>query len=317
MTNVYAYYSSVPKANINWMMFPYIAYGKLTVLQGNPGEGKSTVAIQLCAKLTKAGELPNGEKIEAPVNVVYQCAEDGLADTIKPRLEAAGADCTKVIFICEDEKTLTMDDTRIERVIAETNCRFFVLDPFQAYVSRASDMYHPAKMRKLLRGLARIAERHNCAILLICHMTKAKGKNLHRILGSVDIGAIARSVLLIERDDGDPEIHYITQIKNNLAIMGDPLVFRLGKSGFQWLDSDYIAHPVSGGLKEKYSKCHEAAEMILTLLQDGPMESTKILQLLKEKGISERTAKIAKNDVEAKSFRKGSVWFWSLKNDEG
>ena len=294
MTNVYAYYSSVPKANINWMMFPYIAYGKLTVLQGNPGEGKSTVAIQLCAKLTKAGELPNGEKIEAPVNVVYQCAEDGLADTIKPRLEAAGADCTKVIFICEDEKTLTMDDTRIERVIAETNCRFFVLDPFQAYVSRASDMYHPAKMRKLLRGLARIAERHNCAILLI-----------------------ARSVLLIERDDGDPEIHYITQIKNNLAIMGDPLVFRLGKSGFQWLDSDYIAHPVSGGLKEKYSKCHEAAEMILTLLQDGPMESTKILQLLKEKGISERTAKIAKNDVEAKSFRKGSVWFWSLKNDEG
>jgi Mrp family chromosome partitioning ATPase len=114
---VFEYYSTIHKRDVEWLWYPYIACGKITILQGDPGEGKSTVAIRLSALLSTAGILPDGTRIGNPVNIIYQCSADGLADTIKPRLEMAGADCDRMVHIIEDNECLTLED---KRMILET-----------------------------------------------------------------------------------------------------------------------------------------------------------------------------------------------------
>ncbi len=138
--------ADVQEEEVEWLLYPLIPFGKVTIIQGDPGEGKTTLALQVIAKLTR-GEavLPFDEpgagiesKEEAesdrqPVNVLYQTAEDGLGDTIKPRLNAAGADCSRVLVIDDKEKALTMMDSRLEEAIIETGARLVVLDPIQGY----------------------------------------------------------------------------------------------------------------------------------------------------------------------------------------
>ena len=105
--------------NVEWLWYPFIPYGKITIIQGDPGEGKTTLVLQIIAKLTKGDAIINGESKE-PINIIYQTAEDGLSDTIKPRLVAANADCSKVLVIDDRETPLTMLDMRLEKAIAET-----------------------------------------------------------------------------------------------------------------------------------------------------------------------------------------------------
>lgn len=104
----YEYYSTVMEKQVDWLWYPFIPYGKLTLLQGDPGEGKSTFIINIAAALTTGGMLPNGIKVSEPITVIYQCAEDSLQDTIKPRLVEAGADCNRVAFIVDTDQSLSM-----------------------------------------------------------------------------------------------------------------------------------------------------------------------------------------------------------------
>ena len=93
--------SEVQSQEIEWLWYPFIPYGKLTIIQGDPGDGKTTMVLNLAAKLSKGEALDENMKVTEPVNVIYQTAEDGLADTVKPRLELAGADCERIIVIDE------------------------------------------------------------------------------------------------------------------------------------------------------------------------------------------------------------------------
>ena len=234
---IYDYYSSVIGREIRWLWYPYIPYGKITLLQGDPGEGKSTLALNITALLTCGKRMPDGFGNDIVQSVVYQCSEDNLADTVKPRLLAAGADCGKVAYIVDEEGSLTIDDDRIEETIRKTQAGLFILDPLQSYVSQDSDMQYAGKMRALLGKLSLVAARTECAILLIGHMNKnSSGKCIYRGLGSIDIAAIARSVLMVTRNTDDPDIRYMLQIKSSLAPEGDPIGFRFDrKHGFMWL----------------------------------------------------------------------------------
>ena len=192
-----------------------LPYGKITLLQGDPGDGKSTFMLHLVAKITTKGKLPDGKMFPECQNVIYQCSEDSPSDTIKPRLIAAGANCERVAFITEENSDLTIDDHRVEEAIVHTNARLCIFDPIQAYIPPDSDMQNAAKMRAVMKRLAGVAERTRCAIVLIGHMTKAtSGKNLYRGLGSIDIAATARSVLMIERDPEDSTILYMQSAKS-------------------------------------------------------------------------------------------------------
>ena len=183
---------------VKWLWKPYIPLGKITIVQGDPGEGKTTLALSIAATLTRGDTLPNEAEPHEPMNVIYQTAEDGLADTIKPRLEAVNADCTRVMVIDESKEELSMSDERIVKAIQQTNAKLIILDPIQAYIGANVDMHRANEIRPVMSRLGRIAEEYSCAIVLIGHMNKATGqKSSYRGLGSIDITAVARSLLIV------------------------------------------------------------------------------------------------------------------------
>lgn len=187
---------------VQWLWKPYIPYGKLTIIEGDPGEGKTSFDLWVVSLLTQGkGFDENGNIIQInPVSVVYQTAEDGLADTVKPRLLAAGAECSKVKVIDDSEKSLYMDDERLEMALKETGAKLLILDPLQAYLGDRVDMNRANEAREMTKKLGAMAERTGCAVILIGHMNKGSGvKAAYRGIGSIDFFAIARSVLLVAR----------------------------------------------------------------------------------------------------------------------
>lgn len=308
---------------IGWLLYPFIPFGKVTIVQGDPGEGKTTMVLQIIAKLTK-GEaiLPVDknteikEKITAaePVNVIYQTAEDGLGDTIKPRLLVAGADCSRVLVIDDNEQALTMMDARLEEAIIQTKARLVVLDPIQGFLGADVDMHRANEIRPLMKRMAVLAEKHHCAIVLIGHMNKnSNGKSSYRGLGSIDFQAAARSVLIVGRVKDDPEIRVVCHVKSSLAPEGKSIAFRLDKkTGFKWIgEYDISADDLLSG-DNRGRKGREAKEFLIEILSDGAMEQAKIAEEAEHRGIKSKTMWNAKKELKIESVKIGSQWFWML-----
>ena len=299
--------------NVEWLWYPFVPYGKITIIQGDPGEGKTTLVLQMIAKLTRGETIINSETKE-PINVIYQTAEDGLSDTIKPRLVAANADCSKVLVIDDKETPLTMLDVRLEKAIAETSARLVVLDPIQGFLGADVDMHRANEIRPVMKHIAEIAEKYRCAIILVGHMNKCNmGKSAYRGLGSIDFQAAARSVLIVGRIKNEPEIRVVCQIKNSLAPEAKSIAFKLSeKNGFEWLgECDVKAEELLCGTA-KGMKQKTAINFLEDTLSKGKMAQTKIAELAEEKGISNKTLRNAKKTLEVKASKIGNQWYWEL-----
>ena len=141
MERLLTLYSEVQSTDVRWLWYPFIAIGKITLLQGDPGDGKSTMMMNLIAELSKGGTMPDGKQVGIPQKVIYQCSEDDASDTIKPRLETCGTDCRNVAFINEEMNSgLTLDDERIRKAIIQFRPKLVVIDPIQAYLGSDSDL---------------------------------------------------------------------------------------------------------------------------------------------------------------------------------
>ena len=313
--NQIEYYSQVRARRVEWLWYPYIPYGKLTVIQGDPGEGKSTLILNIAALLSKGKPMPDGTSAETPQTIIYQCAEDSAADTIKPRLMSADADCDKIAFIVEEEEALTLTDERIEKTIKDTGAKLFILDPIQAFIPPDSDMLSATKMRGTMRKLAIIAEKYQCAMVLIGHLNKAgAGKNMYRGLGSIDIAAIARSILMVARDEANPQVRYVFPVKSSLAPEGSAIGFRIGiDSKIEWLGKCEInTKQFEDDCGIKLNKSELAKRYLVELLSEGDMLSKEVYAKLEDLDIRSRTVETAKKELGIKTYRKGKAWYWKL-----
>ncbi len=307
--------SEIESEEVSWLWYPFIPYGKLTIVQGDPGDGKTTFVLNVAAKLSKAEALDETMKCEEPIHIIYQTAEDGLADTVKPRLEKAGADCTRISVIDESDKSLSMVDARLEEALQRTNAKLLILDPIQAYLGGGMDMNRANEARDMTKRLGVLAEKYKCAIVLIGHMNKAAGnKAAYRGMGSIDFYAVARSVLLVGRIEGEPELRALVQIKNNLAAFGHSKAFRLSENGFDWIgDYEITADEVLGGIVPKTNKTEQAKELLRELAKEKSMlPSNEIIELAKQENISKRTLENAKKELGIRAKKINSVWYWVL-----
>ena len=255
------------------------------------------------------------QHLEAPVNVIYQTAEDGLGDTIKPRLLAAGADCTKVMVIDDSEQTA--DDGRCpvgRKQLCRQKARMVVLDPIQGFLGSEVDMHRANEIRPLMKRIAVLAEKYHCAIILIGHMNKnSNGKSSYRGLGSIDFQAAARSVLIVGRIKDEPEVRVVCHTKSSLAPEGKAIAFRLDKNnGFEWIgEYDISADELLNG-EGKGQKTRKAKEFLLEILADGGMAQKKIEEEAEKLGIKKKTLRNAKMELGIDSVKRGNQWYWML-----
>lgn len=225
--------------------------------------------------------------------------------TIKPRLAKCGADMTRVRFINEEEKQLSMTDERIEKAIRQNDVRLMIMDPIQAYLGANVDMNRANEIRPLFRNLSNIAERTGCAIVLIGHLNKASGvQSDYRTLGSVDIAAAVRSILFVEKVEKEKsqDIRVVYQQKDSLAKKENPVAFSLSDEGLIWMGEydisiDDLLAGNTGTKKE--TKLEKAKKLILELLGKRKMMCLEELEAeLQAYEISARTGRDARKDLE-------------------
>lgn len=298
--------SDIQTEAVRWLWYPYLPRGKITIVQGDPGEGKTTLVLALTALLTTGQALPESDIPAPPMNVIYQTAEDGLADTIKPRLTAMGADCSRVLVIDESKKELTLRDERLEEAVKETGAGLIVLDPLQAYLGDGVDMHRANEVRPVFKKLCAMSERTGCAVVLIGHMNKMQGaKSSYRGLGSIDFRAAARSVLLVGRSKENPELRIIAHDKSSLAPEGPSIAFELNpETGFQWKGCcDITADALLSGAGYVQTKTTLMEDKLKELLRNAPVFGEGIQKRADEMGVSQRTLMIAKKNLGVLSER--------------
>lgn len=304
---------TIEREEIKWLWKPYIPYGKITIVQGDPGEGKTSLILKLASELS-LGRCFGEDELREPINIIYQTAEDGLADTVKPRLEDSGADCKRIMVIDDSEDSLSMNDVRIEAAIRTTGAKLLILDPLQAYLGDKVDMNRANETRDITKRLGTIAEKTGCAVVLIGHMNKGSGaKAAYRGIGSIDFFAIARSVLLVARIPENPNIRALAQIKNNLEKEGSTVAFEIKDNVFNWVgEYDISIEELLSGFSQG-NKSLKAESFLKNLLtEEDSYPASEIFAKGKILGISKRTLENSKQELGIKSIRVGTGWHWKL-----
>ena len=311
--------NEIEPREIEWLWYPYIPIGKLTTIQGDPGEGKSTFAINLAAQMTRGESFPFSDTEIEPMNVIYQNTEDDLDDTVIPRFLKAGGDPDRIFFIDESREPLVFGDVeRIDAAIKETNAKVIIFDPVVSYIGEKVSMNNANEVRAQLNKLIRIAKENHCAIIVVEHMSKSGDKkSLYRAVGSIDFVAAARSCLVIATYK-EEKSKAMAVSKCNLAEKGAAVQFNIIDGKIEWVDlieltADQLLRSTSSSAGEDSETKYEVAQKILRdFLSDGPKYYQDVMAIMDELGISHRTADEAKKALGVKSEKRGKTWKWML-----
>lgn len=315
--------SDITPKEVKWLWYPYIPFGKITLLQGDPGDGKSKFMLALSALLSNGGALPfaDEEATNEPMTIIYQTTEDDADDTVVPRFISAGGDCEKLIFIKEDLKSLSFGDERIKSAIEKYGAKLLILDPMSSYIGETCSMNNANETRAEFNHLIAVAKETGCAIVIIAHMNKMKDTSpLYRTNGSIDIAGAARSILAVTRtaNKENPAERYLVQVKSNLAPTGNAIVFDVSENGVLFKDEiELTAEDAFSALAPRMGRPNERTEAAISflkeLLSDGKMLSaTDCEAKLEAAGFKKSTAKKAKRKAGIVSHKEGFVWYWSL-----
>lgn len=316
--------SDVRREEVTWLWNNRIPRRKLTLIEGDPGVGKSQLTLAIAAPITRGLPVFGDQGTREPENVLIMTAEDGLGDTIRPRLESMEADLSRVIaltaMIGDDlkQRAVTLSDlATIEAAITVHKPGLVIVDPIVAFTGEA-DTHRANEVRGLLAPLARLAERHGCAVLAVRHLTKATGgKTIYRGQGSIDFFAAVRSCLLVGKNPDDPTEKIIVHQKSNLGPETASLKFSIEQGLFEWIGetsitADQILNAPTDS--EERSEIDEAIAFLRDALAAGPVSSKDVFRQAKAAGVSERTLWRAKKRLEVKAVKFGfdGSWKWSL-----
>ena len=333
--------SDVQPEEVKWLWRPRIALGKVTVLAGHPGGGKSTLSLDIAARVSRGKELPCGEGTAPKGSVVFLTVEDDIGDTIRPRLDAAGADVDKVCvltsMIREDKKGRRTFDLLSDIGQLEAACRkigdvaLIVIDPVSAYLGKPGklDSYRNSDMRSALMPLQEMAPRLGAAIIAIDHLTKGSGNSaLMRIQGSVALVGLARATHIVEKDEEDPKRRLFLPAKNNLGDDQKGCAFRMVEKptgydhpaycvALDW-EGEHVTITADEALNppkkdgRKSDQLDRAKLFIMETMAGGPVPTKDIDQKMIELGFSEKTIRNAKRALGVKSTQTKDGWVSSL-----
>jgi hypothetical protein len=322
--------SDVQPEEIQWLWPNRIACGKLNLIIGDPGLGKSMVALDIGARVSLGapwpddGEAPHGQ-------IVVLTAEDGLADTVRPRVDALGgrpAAFTVLTAVTEQDRergfSLIRDVRILEDVLAATRAPLTIIDPLSAYLGK-TDSFKDADVRGVLAPLTALAERSHTAIVGIMHLTKdSKRRALYRAQGSIAFVASARSVFTVVKDKNRQERRLFLPVKLNIAAPPPGLVFSPSGLGLRWEPTPLGEIDVDEALRDRRDThedqgTQEAAAFLCSVLADGPLPSKEVIRQAREAGISARTLERATREATVVSRRRGGVadkgqWVWELRD---
>ena len=342
--------ADIPATPVSWLWPGRIALGKVTLLAGDPGLGKSMVTLDMAARVSRGAQWPtvgppsrggqmcvdtdsSAARLAAPTpgGVVLLSAEDDLADTIRPRLEAHAADCSRIRAIraiegsdSDGDYRRTFDLGRDLRHLTEIvermgDCRLVVIDPISAYLGKAGEHFN-AEVCALMGPLADLASQHQLAVVAVTHLRKGEGAAIYRAMGSMAFVAAARSAWMIRKDPKDAQCRLLLPVKNNLGSDVGGLAYRVEPVGFEgapvvvWSNevvydtADILAAPGRPATERE-----EVARWLREFLDDGPQPSAEVIAAAGANGYSAATVRRAFRELRGQAIKEGrSRWLWTL-----
>lgn len=317
--------SEVAPEKVNWLWRGRLALGHLALLAGDGGQGKSIVSLDLAARLSRGARLPGEAVARPPGRVLLLNAEDGQADTLRPRLEAAGADLTRVVLLDlmhgGRPPQLPDDVERLERLLAQCgDVSLMVLDPLNTCLPLRLDSHKDQHVRQALMPLAALAQRHRVSVALVVHLNKANdmASTIYRVSGSIGIGAAARSVLFVGPDPDDDSRRVVAQAKPQLGPPPPSLAFdvvgweRDADVGVvRWLGESAVS---AAGMTARVERSKDAGPWLAQRLAAGPVASAEVLADGKAAGYGRNAVYRAAQALGVSMTKAGprGGWTWEL-----
>lgn len=326
----------IESKQVEWLWQGRIALGKVTLLAGDPGLGKSLITTDMAARISSGTTWPDGSD-NNPGEVLIINAEDDPTDTIRPRFEAANGDLNKVSVV---QAVLRMTDDGVKpfffdlsnginalaEILIKRNIKLIIIDPISAFMNNV-DSHNNTKVREALRPIAELARRHHTAVFAVSHLNKGGDQPQYRVMGSLAFTAAARSVWIVVKDKNDPQRRLVLPVKNNLAPDTGGLAYSISENRDGLPIVNWEKDPVEVTVEQAFSensnkdrpKIDEAVDWLYAQLKEGPMEASEIKNLSKKDSVAGwRTIEKAKQSLGVEAYLDGSPahggkWKWKLK----